>query len=96
MENTWGLKFVKIDEANNIFIDLFGVNCGTKQNAKEQFEKIKRIFPMSNDDIHECVVDLVDENDDIYDDYGLSYEQAIAASKMFRLKIKMENELEIV
>lgn len=75
MENTWGLQFVQIDEANNDFKYLFGVNCGTEQEARKQFDKIKRIFPTFNTNEYDCIVDLIDENDDIYEDHALSFEQ---------------------
>jgi hypothetical protein len=79
-KNTWGLVFNCINEEKDEIVELLGLNLGSESEAKVYFDKIKTEFPSESKD---CIVDLVDEDDDIIDDYALSKKQAIEIAARF-------------
>jgi hypothetical protein len=79
-KNTWGLVFNCINEEKDEIVQLLGLNLGSENEARLYFDKIKTEFP-SNDD--QCIVDLVDEDDSIVDDYPLSKEQVLEIAARF-------------
>jgi hypothetical protein len=70
--NKWGLVFTQMDQEKQEFIRLIGLNFASEERAKSMFYKIKADYPSVKED---CIVDLVDEINDIIEDYPLSREQ---------------------
>lgn len=75
MRNTWGLNFVKVDTEKDEFKSLLALNLGSEEKTKEIFNKIKSEFKENENDQPDCVIDMLDENDDIIDDYALTFSQ---------------------
>jgi hypothetical protein len=79
-KNTWGLIFNCINEEKDEIVELLGLNLGSESEARLYFDKIKTEFP-SEDDL--CIIDLVDEEDSIVDDYPISKEQVLEIAARF-------------
>lgn len=75
MRNTWGLNFVKVDTEKDEFKSLLVLNLGSEEKTKEIFNKIKSEFKENVNDQPDCVIDMLDENDEIIDDYALTFSQ---------------------
>ncbi|URJ76327.1 hypothetical protein MF621_004033 (plasmid) [Bacillus velezensis] len=87
-KNTWGLSFVKVDLENDRLNQLLGLNLETEQKAKEVFDRIKNEFK-ENKGEPDCVIDLIDEDDSIVDDYRLTENQLITVALSLGHKIKL-------
>jgi len=74
-KNTWGLQFVKINIEDNEFETLLAINCGSEEKARKVFSRIKIEFS-ENKGEPDCVVDLLDEDDSIVDDFAITTDQA--------------------
>jgi hypothetical protein len=79
-KNTWGLVFNSINEEKDEVVEIFGLNLGSESDARFYFDKIKTEFHSKDD---HCIVDLVDEEDSIVDDYPLSKEQVLEIAARF-------------
>ncbi|WP_438498589.1 hypothetical protein [Paenibacillus sp. IHBB 3054] len=73
--DTWGLQFVKINVLKNEFETLLILKGVSEKYAKETFNRIKTEFAGNNGE-PDCVVDLLDEDDSIVDDFGITLSQA--------------------
>lgn len=80
-ENTWGLQFVKVNVEENNFETLLGLNMQTEEKTREIFNRIKSEFTESKNE-PDCVVDLLDEDDSIVDDYALTMDQVITVASL--------------
>lgn len=74
-ENTWGIQFVKINTEKNEFETLLALNTGSETKARETFNRIKTEFT-ENKGEPDCVVDLLDSDDSIIDDFSITITQA--------------------
>lgn len=74
MKNTWGFNFVQVDTEKDEFNSLLALNVGDEEKTRNVFEEIKSLFE-ENTVEPDCVIDLLDENDDIIDDYALTLSQ---------------------
>jgi hypothetical protein len=74
-EETWGLQFVKVNTEENKFEDLLVLKGVSESYARETFDRIKAEFT-ENKGEPECVVDLIDEDDSIVDDFAITISQA--------------------
>jgi hypothetical protein len=85
-KNTWGLQFIKVNIEENKFDRMLSLNIGNEEETKELFYIYKSIFAENKGD-PDCVIDLLDENDDIIDDFSVTKNQAteIALSLRHRL-----------
>ncbi|WP_144523152.1 hypothetical protein [Bacillus pumilus] len=80
-ENTWGLAFIQIDTEKDQFNELLSLNLGSEHKAREVFNRVKNEFK-ENDGEPEGVIDLLDENEEIIDDYALTTNQLITVAAM--------------
>ncbi|GAA4879988.1 hypothetical protein GCM10023310_70220 [Paenibacillus vulneris] len=80
-QNSWGLQFVKVNVKENEFETLLGLNLESEEKAKEIFNRIKTEF-VENKNEPECVVDLLDEDDSIIDDYALTMNQVVTVASL--------------
>ncbi|QRV11400.1 hypothetical protein JR311_19660 (plasmid) [Bacillus velezensis] len=87
-KNTWGLSFVKVDLENDRLNQLLGLNLETEQKAKEVFDRIKNEFK-ENKGEPDCVIDLIDEDDSIVDDYPLTENQIVTVALLLGHEIKL-------
>ncbi len=74
-EQSWGLQFVKINTEKNEFEDLLVLKGVSESYAREVFDRIKTEFA-ENKSEPDCVVYLLDEDDSIVDDFGITTAQA--------------------
>ncbi|MNC13534.1 hypothetical protein D3C76_114530 [compost metagenome] len=74
--NTWGLQFVKIDTQENEFKTLLALNSGSEEKAWEVFNRIKAEFAENTGEPPDCVIDLLDKDDSIVDDFAITLAQA--------------------
>ncbi|MDH6370572.1 uncharacterized protein with FMN-binding domain [Paenibacillus sp. PastF-3] len=74
-ENTWGLQFVRVNVQDNQFETLLILKGVSEEYAKETFERIKSEF-VKNQGEPDCVVDLLNEEDSIVDDFAITLVQA--------------------
>lgn len=74
-KNTWGLQFVKINTNDNEFETLLALNSGTEEKARQVFDRIKAEFA-ENKGEPDCVIDLLDDDDSIVDDFAITTDQA--------------------
>ncbi|MCY7500124.1 hypothetical protein [Bacillus pumilus] len=79
--NTWGLAFVQIDTKKDQFNELLSLNLGSEHKAREVFDRIKRDFKENNGE-PDGVIDLIDENEEIIEDYVLTTNQLITVAAM--------------
>ncbi|MBK4208858.1 hypothetical protein ACQJNT_07325 [Bacillus licheniformis] len=86
-ENTWGLAFVKIDLENDQFNELLALNLETEQIAREVFGRIKNEFK-ENKGEPDCIIDLIDEHNDIIEDYPLTKKQIVTIASLLGHEIK--------
>ncbi|QFY85074.1 hypothetical protein [Bacillus subtilis] len=87
-KNTWGLAFVKVDLEKNKFKQLIALNLGTEEKAREVFDRIKNEFK-ENKGEPDCVIDLIDEEDSIVDDYRLTENQIVTVASLLGHEIKL-------
>lgn len=80
-ENTWGLAFIQIDTEKDQFNELLSLNLGSEHEAREVFDRVKREFKENNGE-PDGVIDLIDENEEIIDDYALTTNQLIIIAAM--------------
>lgn len=73
--DTWGLQFLKINVLQNEFETLLILKGVSEKYAKETFNRIKTEFKENNGE-PDCVVDLLDEDDSIVDDFSITINQA--------------------
>ena len=85
-KNTWGLSFCSIDEKeeNNKLLEL---NLGTEQKAREVFDRIKNEFEQ-NTGKTDSIIDLIDEDDNIIDDYPLTKHQLVTVASLLGHSLK--------
>ncbi|WP_339304456.1 hypothetical protein NST33_18240 [Paenibacillus sp. FSL L8-0435] len=81
-KNTWGFALTKINIEEDEFESLLEVNTGEEKKTKSMFEQIKSNFP-ENKGEPEVVIDLLDSNDDIIDDYAVTLDQAKSIAQLF-------------
>ncbi|MBA9086523.1 hypothetical protein FHR92_003001 [Fontibacillus solani] len=74
-ENTWGLQFVRINIQANEFETLLVLKGVSEEYARETFNRIKSEFS-ENKGEPDCVVDLLNEDDSIVDDFAITNDQA--------------------
>lgn len=86
MTNTWGLIFTKVNIEEDKFDTLLSLNTGSEEETRNLFERIKREFK-SNTGEPQALIDLVDENDDIIDDYPVTYGQVQTIAALMGHKI---------
>ncbi|MED3677081.1 MULTISPECIES: hypothetical protein [Bacillus amyloliquefaciens group] len=89
-KNTWGLSFCSIDEKEQN-IKLLGLNFGTEQKAKEIFDRIKNEFEQ-NTGKPDSIIDLIDEEEDIIDEYPLTKNQLVTVASLLGHTIKENAE----
>lgn len=87
-KNTWGLAFVKVDLERDKFKQLIALNLGTEKKAREVFDRIKNEFK-ENKGEPDCVIDLIDEEDSIVDDYRLTENQLVTVASLLGHEIKL-------
>ncbi|PRR87321.1 hypothetical protein [Bacillus atrophaeus] len=87
-KNTWGLAFVKVDLEKDEFKQLIALNLGTEQKAREVFNRIKDEFK-ENKGKPDCIIDLIDEDDSIVDDYRLTENQIVTVASLLGHEIKL-------
>lgn len=85
--NTWGLEFMKIDLQENKIESILGLNMGTEEYTRSVFNKIKNEFAENKGD-PEVVIDLLDESDDIIEDFSVTTAQALSISSLLGHTIK--------
>lgn len=85
--NTWGLQFVKINTKDNKFETLLALNTGSEAETRAIFDRIKNEFT-ENKGEPDCIVDLLDADDSIVDDYALTKNQVISIASLLGHKIK--------
>jgi len=66
---------VKINTDDNKFVTLLALNSGSEAKAREVFSRIKAEFA-ENKGEPDCVVDLLDDDDSIVDDFAITTNQA--------------------
>lgn len=89
-QNTWGLGFTRINTEADTFETLLELNTGNEAKTRKLFEQIKAEF-VQNDREPDCLIDLLDEDDSIVDDYPVTLDQAKAIADKFGQKLKFEN-----
>lgn len=80
-ENTWGLAFVQIDTKKDQCNELLSLNLESEHKAREVFDRIKSEFKENNGE-PDGIIDLIDENEEIIDDYALTTNQLITVAAM--------------
>ncbi|WP_145413372.1 hypothetical protein [Paenibacillus xylanexedens] len=88
MENTWGLIFTKVNLEENKFDYLLELNTGSEHDTRLLFNRIKNEFT-ENKGEPEMVIDLVDEEDGIIDDFSLTFSQAETVASLLGHNISM-------
>ncbi|OMD04715.1 hypothetical protein MKX34_11660 [Paenibacillus sp. FSL R5-0636] len=88
-ENTWGLQFVRIDVQANEIETLLILKGVSEEYARETFNRIKLEFS-ENKGEPDCVVDLLDEDDSIVDDFGITLSQAKSIASLLGHSIVTE------
>lgn len=88
-KNTWGLQFVKIDIEGNKFNTLLALNIGNEIEARVSFDRIRNEFT-ENKGEPDCIVDLLDENDDIIEDFSLTGSQVISIASLLGYKLELK------
>ena len=91
MKNTWGIQFTQIDYEADKFIKLLGLNIGNENESRVLFNEIKSTY-QGNQTEPEVVIDLIDEEDGIVEDYGLTREQANEIADKLGQQLKFEGE----
>jgi hypothetical protein len=84
--NTWGLQFVKIDIEGDKFDTLLALNIGSETDARASFDRITNEFT-ENKKEPDCVVDLLDEEDSIIEDYALTSSQVSSIASLLGHKL---------
>jgi hypothetical protein len=74
-EQTWGLRFVKVNTEENVFEDLLILKGVSESYAREVFERIRTEFA-ENKGEPDCVIDLLDEDNSIVDNFTITLTQA--------------------
>lgn len=87
-KNTWGLAFYKLNHEKNEINQLLGLNLGTEQKAKEVFDRIKNEFK-KNEGKPDSIIDLIDENYNIIEDYPLTKNQLVTVASLLGHEIKL-------
>ncbi|MGM1044767.1 MAG: hypothetical protein ACQEXX_01335 [Bacillota bacterium] len=85
-ENTWGLQFIKVDIDENKFDTMLALNIGDEEKTKELFYSFKSIFS-ENTGTPDCVIDLIDEDGSIIDDFPVTKNQATEIALSLRHKL---------
>lgn len=83
-KNTWGLRFTKVNLIEDKFESLLALNIGDEQTTRKVFEDIKEDFK-ENTGEPDCVIDLLDEDDSIVDDFPITEKQATKIAALLGL-----------
>ncbi|MFF2532248.1 hypothetical protein ACFVS2_25395 [Brevibacillus sp. NPDC058079] len=75
-ENTWGLQIVKVNVEEGGFDTLIALNIGNEAKTRDMFNQIKNEFTKNNGE-PDCVLDLLDDEDSIVDDWAITKKQAV-------------------
>jgi hypothetical protein len=86
-QNTWGIGFTRINTEADTFETLLELNTGNETKTRKLYEQIKAEF-VRNDGEPDCLIDLLDEDDSIVDDYPITLDQAKAIADKLGHKLK--------
>lgn len=79
-ENTWGIEIIKVNIEEDNFESLLALNIGNEAVTRRLFKQIKNEFEENNVD-SDYIIDLLDEQDGIVEDFSITKKQAIEIAK---------------
>lgn len=89
----WGLAFTRINAKENIIESLLGIGFKSEEYAREVFNRISCEFTENKGD-PDMVIDLVDEYDNIIDDFSITSSQGETIARLlgYRLEPSLTEE----